>query len=452
MKKLSYLILSAVIAVGLLLSACSPTNKAASESPVVSEAPAANDAPAEVEAPVASAEPVIINYFTSRAPTDDTIVAIQQVVDQYNAEGNSIELVIDTAADRAGYDQKLRTMVAADQMPTLFDLDPSPYAKELGDTGKLVDMEAFLKDAGLFDDYISVSIEYQRLPDGRIFGLPLEFTTEMTWYNTDIFNQYNLTPPQTYEEWLAVCKTLADNGVTPIAIDGVDGWPLMRYVAMVPFRMTGNQFLTDLSTGKAKMSDAPGVATAEFIAEIGQYFQTGFSSTDYTTAKDLFLAGKTAMYGIGTWELQNFLPENLPDGIHVDYFYMPMLENAVTTENEYWAFGGIGLVASSANFNDDVSAFLEYLVKNYDEKYLKLQHFPPRPVAINDSSEFSQLFLDIQADQAVFGKSATKPWDVLLPADVNTTLADNLVALAMGELSVDEFVQIVDESLAANIK
>lgn len=443
MRKLIFTLTAVVITVSMLLSGCS-----GSEKPVE---PGVTD---EVTVPdeVVSGEPVVINYFTSRAPTDDTISAIQQIVEQYNMEGNNIELVIDTAADRASYDQKLRTMVAADKMPTLFDLDPTPYAKELGDSGKLVDMEAFLKEAGIFDDYISVSIEYQRLPDGRIFGLPLEFTTEMTWYNVDIFNKYNLVPPKTFDEWLSVSKTLAENGVTPIAIDGVDGWPLMRYVAMKPFRMTGNQYLTDLSTGDAKMSDAPGVATAEFIAEIGQYFQTGFSSTDYTTAKDLFLAGKTAMYGIGTWELQNFLPENLPAGLHVDYFYMPMVENSVTTENEYWAFGGIGLAASQENFDENVKAFLEYLVKNYDEKYLKLQHFPPRSVEIQDVSEFSQLFLDIQADQAKFGETATKPWDVLLPADVNTTLADNLVALAMGQLSVDEFVQIIDKSLEENIK
>lgn len=399
-----------------------------------------------------NSDSVVINYFTSRAPTDDAVLAIQEVADQYNSEGHNIELVINTAADRAAYDQKLRTMVASNQMPNLFDIDANPYCKELGDTGRLVDMEQFLNEIGVFDDYIKVSIEYQRLPDGRIYTLPLEFTTEMTWYNIDIFNEYNLQPPKTMSEFLEVSKVLAENGITPIAIDGVDGWPLMRYVAMIPFRMTGNQFLTDLSTGEAKMSDEPGVKTAEFISEIGQYFQTGFSSTDYTTAKNIFLDGKTAMYGIGTWELQNFLPENLPEGINVGYFYMPMVDNAATTENEYWAFGGIGLAAAKDGFNEDVKDFVTYLVKNYDEKYFNRMHFPPKEVAITDPAKYSQLFMDIKADQAQFGSIACKPWDVLLPADVNATLADNLVSLAMGQLSVEKFVKIIDESLEQNIK
>ncbi len=43
--------------------------------------------------------------------------------------------------------------------------------------------------------------------------------------------------------------------------------------------MTGNDFLNDLSTGKAKMSEEPGMA-AEFMSDIGKYFQPGFSTTD----------------------------------------------------------------------------------------------------------------------------------------------------------------------------
>jgi len=35
----------------------------------------------------------------------------------------------------------------------------------------------------------------------------------------EIFEQYNLTPPTTMDEWLNVCKTLKDNGITPISVD-----------------------------------------------------------------------------------------------------------------------------------------------------------------------------------------------------------------------------------------
>ncbi len=50
-----------------------------------------------------------------------------------------------------------------------------------------------------------------------------------------------------------------------------------------------------------------------------------------------------------------------------------------------------------------------------------------------------------------YGEIACKPWDVVLPADVITTLSDNLVALAMGQISPEDFAKTMDESLAQNV-
>lgn len=398
-----------------------------------------------------AAETKNILYFTSKGLTDDTLITIQTLVDEYIAAGNKVKFTVETAADRPSYDQKLRTMISGNQMPDLFDLDPTPYTEELGSAGKLVDMEAFLKDIGEFDKYIPLSLNYLRLPSGKLYAIPNEFTTEMIWYNTDIFTQYNLKAPTTFTEWINVCKVLAENDVTPIAIDGVDGWPLMRYIAQVPFRKAGNQYLTDLSTGKAKMSDAIGMDSLNFIADVGKYFQTGFSSADYASAQNLFLSGKTAMFEIGTWELGNYIKKNRPEGLNVDYFYMPMTDDATTTANEYWAFGGIGLACNVDSFDAPMKDVLSYVVKNYSKLYLSKQHFPPQKVEITDESAYDELFLKIKDDMAVIGTESCRPWDVVLPADVVATINDNLVGLAMGEMTPAEFASVVDKSLELNV-
>ncbi|MFR9062574.1 MAG: hypothetical protein ACLVJO_01750 [[Clostridium] scindens] len=54
------------------------------------------------------------------------------------------------------------------------------------------------------------------------------------------------------DEWLNVCKTLKDNGVTPISVDGVDRWPVQRYLAMMPFRASANDFIIGLKTAKKR--------------------------------------------------------------------------------------------------------------------------------------------------------------------------------------------------------
>ena len=392
-----------------------------------------------------------IHYFSSRSASDDTMVTLQEVTDAYNEQGGNIELVIDSNADRVSYDQKLRTMIAGGQMPDMFDLDPTPYAVELGEQGMLTDMDAFLDEIGEKDNYIALSLNYGRTADGKLYTLPLELSTEMIWYNTDMFADAGVEAPETLDDLLAACAALQEKGYTPFGIGGGDGWPLFRLLATYPFRLTGNDFLNQLASGEAKMTDPAGVATSEFMAQIGQYFQPGFSTTDVATGLNLFLSGKCAMYPTGTWELNYFTDDNRPEGLNVSYFYMPTCEGAVTAPNEYWAFGGIGLAVNPEVFDDEYKDYLTFIVKNYSPAYFAHQHLAPQKVEADDSAEFDPLFVQIMEDTANLGETAARPWDVVLNEDVIATINDTLPGLCMGEETPEDFEAAVDEALEANM-
>lgn len=50
------------------------------------------------------------------------------------------------------------------------------------------------------------------------------------------------------------------------------------------------------------------------------------------------------------------------------------------------------------------------------------------------------------------GAQFLKPWDTYLDADTNTTMQDNLLLLASGDMSVDDFCKLIDDSIATNAK
>lgn len=391
-----------------------------------------------------------IHYFASRAASDDTMVALQEVTEAYNKQGGKIKLVVDSNADRSSYDQKLHTMIAGGQMPDMFDLDATPYAKELGEQGKLTDMDAFLDEIKEKDSYIPLALNYGRTTDGKLYTLPLEFSTEMIWYNTDMFKEAGVTPPKTLDEMLEACKTLKAKGYTPFGIGGSDGWPLLRLLATYPFRMSGNEYLQKLAAGQAKMTDPEGKAASEFMAQIGQYFQPGFSTTDVATGLNLFLSGKCAMYPTGTWELNYFTDAKRPKDLNVDYFYMPTIKDAKTQSNEYWAFGGIGLSVNPNVFDQEYKDYLTYVVKNYSSAYFAHQHLAPQKVNADDKSKFDPLFLKVMEDTQKIGETSARPWDVVLKEDVVATINSNLPGLCMGEETPEAFEKAVDESLAEN--
>lgn len=392
-----------------------------------------------------------VTWMTSR-PVDGAIDQVmRQIADDYSKEqGGKWKINIETTADRPSYLQKLRTLIAGDNMPDIIDIDADPYCQELVDQGMLVDVKKFLEDNGKYDDYYPTALKYQEFTDGSMYTLPLEYHVEMTWYNKEIFDQYNLTPPKTMDEWLQVCRTLSENGITPISVDGVDRWPVQRYLAMLPFRESGNEFIIDLRDGKEKMSSETGKKAAEFVQEMGQYFNEGFGATDYATAQSMFLDGKSAMYYIGDWEIAA-MQEAYEQG-KIDYFYLPMTDDATTKENEFCVNSGIGMAFNAETFDEKTKDFILYVIDNYGKLYAGKQQMSPIKTELPDDVEFSDLYLRIRDDMENTGENFLKPWDTYLDSDTNTVMQDNLLLLASGDMSVDDFCTMIDDSIAQNAK
>lgn len=200
-----------------------------------------------------SGDVTTVKWFTSR-PVDGAIDQVMhEIADEYSEKmGGKWKIEFETTADRPSYLQKLKTLIAGGNMPDIIDIDADPYCQELVDAGMLVDVKKFLKDNGKYDSFYPTALKYQEFTDGSMYTLPLEYHVEMTWYNKEIFDKYGLSVPKTMDEWLDVCKTLKENGVTPISVDGVDRWPVQRYLAMMPFRESGNDYIINLRDGKEK--------------------------------------------------------------------------------------------------------------------------------------------------------------------------------------------------------
>ena len=389
---------------------------------------------------------VTVTWYASRPLGGEIDTAIREIAEDYSQEmGGKWKLEVETTADRPSYLQKLKTLIAGGNMPDIIDIDADPYCQELVDAGMLVNVKQFLEDEGLYDDYHEVALRYQEFVDGTMYTLPLEYHIEMIWYNKAIFEEYGLEVPETMDEWLEVCRVLDENGITPIAVDGVDRWPVLRYMAMIPFRYTGNQYILDLRSGKASMGDELGREAIEFVQEIGQYFNDGFAATDYATAQSMFLDGKAAMYYIGDWE-QRAMLEGYENGT-IDYFLLPMTEGATTGPNEYCANSGIGLAFNAETFDEKTKDFILYVIDNYGKIYASNQQMTPIKTELPADVEYSDLYMRIQKDMDNFGTDFMKPWDTYLDPSTNTIIQDNILLLASGDMDAETFIQLIDDSI-----
>lgn len=411
--------------------------------------------PTDVD-PEGEVEPREISWLLSRPADGGVITAMEQIADEYAAEHPGFSLNLITTPDRPSYIQKYETLAAANKLPELFDTDATPFAQKLASQDRMIDVDALLDDLGLAGEYRDAALGYQRFDDGSLYMVPFEFQLEFFWYNTALFEEAGVSVPATLDDFPQLCRDLRAQGITPIALDGQDQWPLERYMAYYPFRMAGPEYVQDLKNGDASFADPAGVAAAEWLSELGKAgcFQEGFSSTGYADAQGLFTSGKAAVYNIGTWELGNLATEALDPGVRddVDYFTLPTIDGAVTTDDEYVTPSGIGMAVNAQTYDPLVRDFLKFALERYPEIYAATGALSPTTTAQTTIPADATPLYSRAVEQAdTVGPKIAMPWDTQLDPATNTRLQQELTLLVQGDITPEEFVTTMDTTLRENI-
>ncbi|MDQ7849263.1 MAG: extracellular solute-binding protein, partial [Armatimonadota bacterium] len=147
--------------------------------------------------------------------------------------------------------------------------------------------------------------------DGKIYGVPFATQTLVIFYNKKIFARYNLSIPKSWDEFLAVMKTLKDHGVLPLANGGKDGWTLEVLSGVVaPNFYGGTAFYEAVIRGHTTFRDPAYTNALAKMLELRPYMPPGFMGVDYATMQQLFINEQAAMFIGGSWEIGFFKAQN----------------------------------------------------------------------------------------------------------------------------------------------
>ena len=396
-----------------------------------------------------------LTWLASRPSDGPVLSTVRKIAEEYAAKHPGFRLDIVETPDRPSYLQKLETLAAARQLPDFFDTDATPFAQKLQQQGLMVDTAALLKSYGITDQFRPVALNYDRFGDGSLYLIPLEFGMEVFWYNKKMFEAAGVTPPATLDDLPALCPKLASTGVLPIALDGVDGWPVQRMIAWYPFRLDGGDYINKLKKGEAKLSDPIGVKTTDWLASLASNgcFAKDFSAQGYTDARDRFTQGKAAIYYMGTWETDAMITDaSQAEAVrgNIDYFTLPLVAGAKTGEHEFFVNSGIGMAIGAANFDPLVYDFVKYLLSRYPELYAKTGALSPMTYTPDVLPNNAPLYAKIVAEIPKLGAQYAVPWDTQLDPKSNTVMQQQLTLLLQGEITAEQFRQTVDAAIAEN--
>jgi alpha-glucoside transport system substrate-binding protein len=104
--------------------------------------------------------------------------------------------------------------------------------------------------------------------DGKLYGVYWKAANKsVIWYRNEKFKEAGVQPPATWEEFLAVTKTLTEAGITPMAVPGGDGWTLTDWFENIYLRVAGPAKYEQLAKHQLAWTDPSVVQTLQLLKD-----------------------------------------------------------------------------------------------------------------------------------------------------------------------------------------
>ena len=368
--------------------------------------------------------------------SDAFMEGYRKIVDGFNESneyGVKAEIQNITNSD---YKTKLTTMMASDSETDIIFTWELGYLENFVNGDKIVSLQKYLDEDEDWKNSFNGGILEPLTYDGEVYAIPTQQCTAIMYYNKAIFDKYGLEVPTTYDEYVQVCDTLKENGVTPVALASTadDAWLVSQYIQQLSDGIKGEDIFNSIKDGTGKWNDEGMVEAGKlFQEEVNKgYFEDGFTGVSREEAQLQFANGQTAMYFNGCWEISNLdKKENVAEAENISCFLMPAV-------NEEYAGVEVGSVDASYAITkncknvDAAVALLKYMTNEESTSLLLYDYgrIPSTNIDIDDSKltplcvDFINLLGDVKAQT---------PWFDRVDTDLGNEFNNTAIGIANGD-------------------
>jgi len=198
--------------------------------------------------------------------------------------------------------------------------------------------------------------------DGKQYGVPYTYYQWGIYYRADIFKDVGLSKPETFDELIAACGTLRENGIVPFTIGTQFLWPAAGVFDYLNLRTNGYDVHNDLTAGRIPYSDP---RILEVFANWKRMLDAGCFIENHATmswqdALAPFINGDAAMYVMGNFAVAPMRDGGLTDE-QIDYFPFPSINPDVARAEE--APTDTFHIPSNAKNPEDARRFLAFIAR-----------------------------------------------------------------------------------------
>ncbi len=214
------------------------------------------------------------------------------------------------------YVTKVQTLGVTNDLPDVF-LMKGAWTEDFVNAGTIQPLNEILDQDPEWRDNFTEGALANHLYDGKIYSLP--FTVDLNalmYYNEKMFTDNNIKVPETYGEFLTMCKQFNDAGIIPMALGNKDQWlvPTASLSCWVALK-GGADYMNQLCFQDAKYTEAPYVDTLKVLKELvdAKAFNSDFNSIDNYQMYAVTGNGEAASFIAGSWGVQTYLDTADPE-------------------------------------------------------------------------------------------------------------------------------------------
>ena len=288
------IVCSTLIVVSTACASASPRQAV----PTPAAAAAAVPVPGINPAPAGRLE--IFSWWT----TGGEAAGLGALFDLYRAQNPGVDIVNAAVAGGGGVNAKaaLTTRMLGGDPPDTFQVH---MGRELTETwvvtNKMEPLDSIYSQMGFYGEFPKEMFDIITY-NGHTYSVPVNIhRANVLWYNTRLFEDNQLRPPATFDEFFAVADVLKSKGIVPLAFGNRDGFEAVQLFETTALGVLGPEAYRGLWTGETRWTDPRVTQTLNTYSRTLDYVNEDYAALTWDQANDLLISGKGGMTIMGDW-------------------------------------------------------------------------------------------------------------------------------------------------------
>ena len=251
----------------------------------------------------------------------EAVAAFEEIQNKFNESHENIHLTINSPNEAMTI---LKTRFIKEDYPDIVAIGGDVNYSNFLDADLFMDVSDFEGVKNIKQSYLDMEKELEFTPHEGIYGLPYAANAAGILYNEDMFVEHGWEIPETWDEFIALCDTIEEEGIVPIYLGFKDTWTCLAPWNALAVGLTDSDVYNQVNKGNTTF-EKEYKEVAEKMKMLLNYAEPNPYAYSYNDACTAFARGEAAMYTIGSYAVPQIKSVN-PD-MNINSFTFPANES-----------------------------------------------------------------------------------------------------------------------------